>query len=133
MRCAPSAESTSTKSFASTVGSARCGRSYLRRSCSCSSRSSTIGRRRAASKIRPAAKTAENTKTALESLRKKVEEQRQKLDKEKGLEKANGLFKQIEEGTRELTQKEKMDPTKAAVKLNDLAKQLGRTQATTWR
>jgi hypothetical protein len=70
------------------------------------------------------AKTAENTKTALESLRKKVEEQRQKLDKEKGLDKANGLFKQIEEGTRELTQKEKMDPTKAAVKLNDLAKQL---------
>jgi chemotaxis protein histidine kinase CheA len=70
------------------------------------------------------AKTAENTKTALESLRKKVEEQRQKLDKEKGLDKANGLFKQIEEGTRELTQKDKVDPTKAAVKLNDLAKQL---------
>ncbi|HEX4414079.1 MAG TPA: hypothetical protein VH107_10660 [Lacipirellulaceae bacterium] len=70
------------------------------------------------------AKTAENTKTALESLRKKVEEQRQKLDKDKDLEKANGLFKQIEEGTRELTQKDKVDPTKAAVKLNDLAKQL---------
>ena len=71
-----------------------------------------------------AAKTSQNTKTALESLRKKMEEQRKKLDKEKGLEKADGLFKQIEEGTRELTQKEKMDPTKAAVKLNDLAKQL---------
>jgi hypothetical protein len=85
-----------------------------------------VNNRPAASSLedQAAAKTAENTKTALESLRKKVEEQRQKLDKEKGLEKANGLFKQIEEGTRELTQKEKMDPTKAAVKLNDLAKQL---------
>ncbi len=85
-----------------------------------------VNNRPAASSIEDAAsaKTAENTKTALESLRKKVEEQRQKLDKEKGLDKANGLFKQIEEGTRELTQKEKMDPTKAAVKLNNLAKQL---------
>ncbi len=71
-----------------------------------------------------AAKTAQNTKTALESLRKKVEEQRQKLDKEKGLEKADNLFKQIEQGTKELTEKQQTDPTKAAVKLNDLAKQL---------
>ncbi|MFO0789176.1 MAG: hypothetical protein U0805_06945 [Pirellulales bacterium] len=70
------------------------------------------------------AKAAENTKTALESLRKKVEEQRKQLDKEKGLEKADDLFKQIEQGTRDLAQKDKMDPTKAAVKLNDLAKQL---------
>ncbi|HEX3599128.1 MAG TPA: hypothetical protein VHU84_03240 [Lacipirellulaceae bacterium] len=70
------------------------------------------------------AKTAQNAKTALESLRKRVEQQRQKLDKEKGLEKAEGLFKEIEKGTRELTEKEKIDPTKAAVKLNDLAKQL---------
>jgi hypothetical protein len=70
------------------------------------------------------AKTAQQTKTALESLRKKMEEQRAKLEKEKGLEKANGLFKQIEQGAQELTQKQKMDPTKAAVKLNDLAKQL---------
>jgi hypothetical protein len=71
-----------------------------------------------------AAKTAQSTKTALESLRKKMEEQRKKLETEKGLEKADTLFKQIEQGTRELSQKEKMDPTKAAVKLNDLAKQL---------
>jgi len=70
------------------------------------------------------AKTAQQTKNALESLRKKMEEQRAKLEKEKGLEKADGLFKQIEQGARELTQKQKMDPTKAAVKLNDLAKQL---------
>ncbi len=71
-----------------------------------------------------AAKTAQNMKTALESLRKKMEEQRKKSETEKGLEKADILFKQIEQGTRELTQKEKLDPTKAAVKLNDLAKQL---------
>ena len=70
------------------------------------------------------AKTELQTKTALESLRKKMEEQRAKLDKEKGLEKADGLFKQIEQGTRDLTTKQKMDPSKAAVKLNDLAKQL---------
>ncbi len=71
-----------------------------------------------------AAKTAQQTKTALESLRKKMEEQRAKLDKDKNLQKADGLFKQIEQGTRELAEKQKMDPTKAAVKLNDLAKQL---------
>ena len=70
------------------------------------------------------AKTAQQTKTALESLRKKMEEQRAKIDKDKNLEKADGLFKQIEQGTRELAEKQKMDPTKAAVKLNDLAKQL---------
>ena len=34
------------------------------------------------------------------------------------------LFKQIEQGTRELTEKKDVDRTKAAVKLNDLAKQL---------
>ena len=85
---------------------------------------STLARRRAAPTHAATAKTAQQTKTALESLRKKMEEQRAKLDKEKGLEKADGLFKQIEQGTRELAEKQKMDPTKAAVKLNDLAKQL---------
>ena len=82
--------------------------------------------REAASSVDPiaAAKTEQQTKTALESLRKKMEEQRAKLEKEKGLEKADGLFKQIEQGSRELAEKQKMDPSKAAVKLNDLAKQL---------
>lgn len=81
--------------------------------------------RQASSSIDPdtAAKTDQQTKTALESLRKKMAEQRAKLDKEK-LEKANDLFKQIEKVTQELAQKQKMDPSKAAVKLNDLAKQL---------
>jgi hypothetical protein len=70
------------------------------------------------------AKTEQQTKTAIESLRKKMEEQRNKLDKDKNLEKAEGLFKQIEQGTKELAEKKKLDPSKAAVKLNDLAKQL---------
>jgi hypothetical protein len=85
-----------------------------------------VDNRQAASSVDPtlAAKSAQQTKTALESLRKKMEEQRAKLDNEKGLEKADDLFKQIEQGTRELAEKQKMDPTKAAVKLNDLAQQL---------
>jgi len=70
------------------------------------------------------AKTAEQTKTAIDSLRKKVEEQRAKMEKNKNLEKANDLFKQIEEGMRELTEKQKLDPSKAHVKLNDFQKQL---------
>lgn len=82
--------------------------------------------RNAESSIDPAvtAKTSQQVKTALESARKKLEEQRAKMEKEKGLEKANDLFKQIEQGTKELTAKQKMDPSKAAVKLNELAKQL---------
>ena len=85
-----------------------------------------VDNRQAESGIDPtvAAKTEQQTKTALESLRKKMEEQRAKLDKDKGLEKADNLFKQIEQGTRELTEKQKLDPSKAHVKLNDLAKQL---------
>ena len=34
-----------------------------------------------------------------------MEEQQAKLEKDKGLEKANDLFKQIEQGTRELDEK----------------------------
>lgn len=85
-----------------------------------------VDNREAASNVdaQAAAKTAQNTKTALESLRKKVEEQRQKIEKDKGLEKADNLFKQIEQGTRELAEKQKTDPSKAAVKLNELTKQL---------
>jgi hypothetical protein len=66
----------------------------------------------------------QQTKNALDSFRKKLEEQRKKLAEEKGLKAADEMFKQIEEGTRELTQKENLDPSKAHVKLNDLAKEL---------
>lgn len=85
-----------------------------------------VDNRPAASSVDPtvAAKTEQQTKNALESLRKKMEEQRKKLAEEKGLKAADDMFKQIEEGTRELTQKEKLDPSKAHVKLNDLAKEL---------
>jgi hypothetical protein len=85
-----------------------------------------VNNREASSGVDPvtAAKNAQQTKTALESLRKKMEEQRAKLEKDKGLEKANDLFKQIEQGTRELTEKQKLDPSKTHVKLNDLTKQL---------
>lgn len=85
-----------------------------------------VDNRQASSSIDPnaTAKNEQQTKTALESLRKKMEEQRAKLEKEKGLEAADDVFKQIEKGTRELSEKQKLDKTKAHVALNDLAKQL---------
>ena len=58
--------------------------------------------------------------------RKKLEEQRKLADKQ-GLKEAGDLFKQIEQGTKELTEKKDIDKTKAAVKLNDLAKAARRT------
>ncbi len=85
-----------------------------------------VDNRQASSSIDPtvAAKSEQQTKNALESLRKKLEEQRKKLAQEKGLKAADDLFKQIEQGTRDLAQKEKLDRSQAHVKLNDLAKQL---------
>jgi hypothetical protein len=85
-----------------------------------------VDNRTASSSIDPdsAAHVQKQTKTAVESLRKKLALLQKQAEKEKGLKDANGLFKQIEQGTRELTQKDQVDRTKAAVKLNDLAKQL---------
>jgi septal ring factor EnvC (AmiA/AmiB activator) len=85
-----------------------------------------VDNRQAASSVDPtaAAKMEQQTKNALDSFRKKLEEHRKKLAEEKGLKAADDLFKKIEEGTRELSQKEKLDPSKAHVKLNDLAKEL---------
>jgi hypothetical protein len=81
--------------------------------------------RRAQSSIDPnsAAAIQKQVKHSAESLRKKIEE-RKKQAREKGLKDAEGLFKQIEQGTRELAEKQNLDRTKAAVKLNDVAKQL---------
>jgi hypothetical protein len=62
-------------------------------------------------------------KQSAESLRKKIAEQKKKAEQQK-LEAAAIIFKQIEEGTRELTEKKEVDRTQAAVKLNDLAKEL---------
>ncbi len=66
---------------------------------------------------------AKQIKTANESLRKKLAEQRKEAERRK-LKDAEGLFKRIEAGTNELAEKKDLDRTKAAVKLNDLAKQL---------
>jgi hypothetical protein len=82
--------------------------------------------RQATSGIDPAASASQQqqTKAALESLRKKLEEQRAKLPTDKDLKDADGLVKQIEQGTRELTEKQNLDKSKAAVKLNELSQQL---------
>jgi hypothetical protein len=79
----------------------------------------------ATSSIAPnaSAAVAKQINTAAESARKKLAEQRDKAMRE-GLKSAEGLFKKIEAGTRELAEKKDLDRTKAAVKLNDLAKQL---------
>lgn len=84
-----------------------------------------VDTREAVSNLDPnsAANTQEQIKNANESLRKKLEEQRRLADKQ-GLKEAGDLFKQIEQGTKELAEKKDIDRTKAAVKLNDLAKQL---------
>jgi len=73
-----------------------------------------VDNRQASSSVDPAAsaKMEQQTKNALDSFRKKLEEQKKKLAEEKGLKAADEMFKQIEEGTRELTQKEKLDPSK---------------------
>lgn len=85
-----------------------------------------VENRQAASSIDPAtlAHTQKQVKTSVESLRKKLDELKKQAEKEKDLKAAEGLFKQIEQGTKELAEKEKIDRTQAAVKLNDLAKQL---------
>jgi hypothetical protein len=81
--------------------------------------------REATSSVQPpsVADIQKQIKQAAESARKKLAEQR-KLAEKKGLKAAEGLFQQIEQGTRELAQNRDLDRTKAAVKLNDLAKQL---------
>jgi hypothetical protein len=80
--------------------------------------------RQAQSSLDPtAANVTKQVKKSLESPRKKLEELRKKAE-ERDLEAAKNLFKQIEQGTKELTEKKSLDRTKAAVKLNDLKKSL---------
>jgi hypothetical protein len=85
-----------------------------------------VDNRQAASSIAraEAAKDSQQAKNSLEALRKKMEEQRKKLADDKNLKAADDLFKQVEQGTKELSEKQKLDPSKAHVKLNDLARQL---------
>jgi hypothetical protein len=84
-----------------------------------------VGPREASSSLDPAAAaiSQEQIKNATDAARKKLEEQRKLADKQ-GLKEAGELFKQIEQGTKELTENKDLDKSKAAVKLNDLAKQL---------
>jgi hypothetical protein len=80
--------------------------------------------RQAQSSLDPtAANVTKQVKKSLESPRKKLEELRKKAE-ERDLEAAKDLFKQIEQGAKELTEKKSLDRTKAAVKLNDLKKTL---------
>ncbi len=65
----------------------------------------------------------QQAKQTVESLRKKMEELRKQMEKD-GVPPADGAFKQVEQATKELTDKQDLDKTKATVKLNDLAKQL---------
>jgi hypothetical protein len=85
-----------------------------------------VDNRQAASSIDPvsAASAEKQVKKSVESLRKKLEALQKQAEKDKDLQAANDLFKQIEQGTRELSEKQQVDRTNAAVKLNDLAKQL---------
>jgi hypothetical protein len=84
-----------------------------------------VNNRQAESSIDPANPqiTKEQVKQSAESLRKKIAERRKNAE-EKGLKEAEGLFKQIEMGTKQLTQKNDGDRKQATVKLNDLAKQI---------
>lgn len=90
---------------------------------------SFVDLREASSSLDPnaAANVTKQIKTAADAARKKLEEQRKRAER-KGLKAAEGLFKQIEEGTRDLSEKSDLSRTKAAVKLNDLAKQLEERQ-----
>lgn len=84
-----------------------------------------VDTREASSSIDPDSPVAQSkqVKQSVAALRKKLEEQRKQAARQQ-LKAAEGLFKKIEEGTREITQKQDVDRTKAVVKLNDLAKQL---------
>ncbi|MBM4002414.1 MAG: hypothetical protein FJ295_03885 [Planctomycetes bacterium] len=65
-------------------------------------------------------------KKSTDELRKKLEEQKQKLD-EKGLEEAKELFAKMQKALdKQLGEKERMDRKEALVKLNDLSKELER-------
>jgi hypothetical protein len=66
---------------------------------------------------------AKQIKQSAESLRKKIEELN-KRSQAKDLKKAENVFKQIEQGVRELEEKKDVDRAKAAIKLNNIAQQL---------
>lgn len=70
-----------------------------------------------------AAAVGRQVKKSSQSLRRKLIEQRKKAKKE-GLKDAEQLFKRLEQGVKQLTDKTPTDRKKALVKLNDLAQEL---------
>jgi hypothetical protein len=84
-----------------------------------------VENRQAESSSDPNSATAKKqAKASIDSLRQRIAEQRKK-NKEGDLPPATeALLKEIEEGAREMTEKQDLDRSKATVKLNDLAKQL---------
>jgi hypothetical protein len=83
-----------------------------------------VENRQASSSLGPnsSAGAEKQVKQLPEAIRKKFEERRKQAERQ-GLKEAEGLFKKIEQGTRELAEKQ-ADRTKATVKLNDLTQQL---------
>ncbi len=67
---------------------------------------------------------AEQVKNAAAALKKKVVEQRKKVEADKGLEEMADMFKKFEEAIDELAKSDKADRKEAMIKLNDLAKEL---------
>ena len=102
MRCVPSAASKSTKSSACKLD--RRAWWPLVPAAIAFVLVTFVDNRQAASSIDPdsAAAAEKQVKKSVESLRKKIEELQKQAEKDKGLKAANGLFKQIEQGTREL-------------------------------
>jgi hypothetical protein len=84
-----------------------------------------VDNREAASSLDPnsSASIQKQIKQSAEAARKKIEEQRKQAE-QLGLKDAEGLFKKIEQGTRDLAEKQNSDRTKATVKMNDLVKQI---------
>lgn len=84
-----------------------------------------VGNREAESRSEQAdaAQQSEQVKKSFEALRERIAREKKELEK-RGLEDADGIFKKIEDSTKELAAKESVDRTKAVVKLNDLGKEL---------
>ncbi|HEX2475904.1 MAG TPA: hypothetical protein VHK01_14230, partial [Lacipirellulaceae bacterium] len=84
-----------------------------------------VDNREASSSLDPnsTARVQKQIKQSAEAARKKIEEQRKQAE-QLGLKDAEGLFKKIEQGTKELAEKQAADRTKATVKMNDLVKQI---------
>ena len=124
MRCARFAASTSTTSFACGSIAARGGRWCRPRSCSRSlafveNREAASGHEHEIDRTRFKSKPSNRSNRSARRWKSCASRPRSK-----DCRRPTDLFKQIEQGTKDLPRKQDVDRTKAAVKLNDLAKQL---------